>query len=52
MSKIKTPPQGGQGGVFNGRFAQESCVLDFEPSVENQDDTPKRKMVVSGYRRA
>ena len=42
--KEKPRRRWGRGEVFNGRFAQEGRVLDSEPSVENQDDTPKRKM--------
>jgi hypothetical protein len=47
----ENPAAGGAGGgVFNGRFAKEGCVLDPEPSVETKMTRRKEKWSVLGYR--
>jgi hypothetical protein len=37
----------GRGAVFNGRFAKEGCVLEYEPSAEIKMTRRREKWFVS-----
>jgi hypothetical protein len=49
-SREKPRRRWGRGGVFNGRFAEEGCFLDSEPSVETKMTRRKKKWSVLDYR--
>jgi hypothetical protein len=49
-SREKPRRRWGRGGVFNGRFAEEGCFLDSEPSVETKMTRRKEKWSVFDYR--